>query len=312
MISFASSSTSAETTDDFLGLNDTGIPITNYFSSIRVKGTRINHFVLIPIPLTMITHQDSKHSFTLDFDSDQLVAFSKTTIDMLRNRHEKVYPVPLVLGTEYKGTPVASSTAKPLGDEYKFNQCCHYIKNEKQFVPTFDVVGHGTPSGIGPLDPIGQVSPESFADHFDKLIIENKLSNLKTSRLNFIFHTCNSAFTEVNRDMSSDEILQSICENSFIGRFYQAMITKGYANLSVTGYRGYYSAMTSKSACSARLQDSFCSPERHYDLKHGEYTIKSGRCFTQATREKMGFPVQLVSRESMVDILEAKFSSLTM
>lgn len=312
MISFASSSTSTELTDDFLGLNDTGVPITNYFSRIHVKGSRINHFVLIPVPLTMIAHPDSKHSLTLDYDSEQLVAFSKTTIDMIRNCHEKVYPAPLLLGTEYKGTPAAISAAKPLADVYNFKQCCHYIRNEKQLKPTFNVVGHGTPLGIGPLDPTAQVSPEAFAELFDNLICENKLTNLKTSALNIVFHTCNSAYVEVSGTMSSNEILESIYQTSFIGRFYQAMIAKGYSKLSVTGYRGYYSAMTSKSASSARLQDSFCLPEHSYDLKHGEYTIKSDKCHTAATREKMGFPVQMFPGITVQELLEAKLSRLSL
>lgn len=314
MISFAGASRTY-TEDNLLerGFNDTGKAITTYFNSTRIRGSRINHFVLIPTPLTMIAHGGGpKCPLTLDFDSDQLVGFSKSTINMLRNAKEKVYPLPLVIDINYKTTEAGTDTVKPLDDAYQFKQCSPYIRAEKQFIPTFDVVGHGTPKGIGPLDPKAQISPEEFAENIAHLFTHNKLTHLKESPLKFFFHTCNSAYVEVTKSMEKDEILQKIFFESFIGRFYQAMCAMGYTQLSVTGYRGYYIAVSSKGAGSARLQDSFFAPQQDHDLKHGEYTIDKGICKTLASIEKMSFNVELMSTDALPEVLAQKLSVLKM
>lgn len=305
MISSASSSQL-----DFLGSNDTGVPITTYFRNTRIKASRVSDFVLIPTTLNLIAHDTPKQHLTLDFDSEHMVRFGKGTIDMLRNLSKKVYPLPLLTGVEYEHDITCSSSSKELGDSYEFNRCVPFIKNEKQFIPTFNVVGHGTPNGIGPLDPSEQISPEAFAQKMNTLFNENKLSHLKTSPLRFVFHTCNSAYVDVTNEMSVEDIFQSIRENSFIGRFNQAMIEKGYTQLSVTGYRGYYTSMTSKHAASARLQDSFFAPLCDYDIKHGEYTVAQDKCSTLCTRDRMGFPVELISADAMPDVLAQKLSQL--
>lgn len=302
---------SASTSEDFLGSNDTGIPLTTYFSSTRIKTSRVSEFILIPTTLKLIAHSTPKPSLTLDYDSEHMVRFGKGTIDMLRNRSKKVYPLPLITGVEYQHDITPSSNVKELGDCYDFNRCAQYIRAEKQFTPTFNVVGHGTPNGIGPLDPRDQISPEDFAQKMDTLFIENKLSHLKTSPLSFVFHTCNSAYVDVTAEMTEGEILERISENSFIGRFNQAMREKGYTQLSVTGYRGYYTSLTSKHAASARLQDSFFAPLRDYDIRHGEYTIFNDKCTTDCTRDKMGFAVQLITSDTLQDMLEAKMSRLS-
>lgn len=307
MISSASSSQ-----EDFLGSNDTGIAITTYFSSTRVKASRVSDFVLIPTTLNLIAHHSPKPFLTLDFDSEHMVRFGKGTIDMLRNLSKKVYPLPLLTGVEYVHDITRSSSIKELGDGYEFIRCVPFIKNEKQFTPTFNVVGHGTPNGIGPLDPSEQISPEAFALKMDTLFDENKLSHLKTSPLRFVFHTCNSAYVDVTKEMNVEEIFQSISENSFIGRFNQAMCEKGYTQLSVTGYRGYYTSVTSKHAASARLQDSFFAPLCDYDIRHGEYTLTQEKCTTACSRDRMGFPVQLITSDTIQDMLDAKMSRLSL
>jgi len=267
--------------------------------------TRYSDFVLIPTPLRLIflnnnnntdnnvPNEDSEEAttsqFELDYDSTHLVYFSYNTINMLKNDGRKVYPWPLL-------TDPDDEIPLSLRNHY-FSSCKPFLENERQYTPTFHVVGHGGPGGVGPLDAKLEISPTDFAarlyDRFESYL-EKGMKSLPSSK--FVFHTCNSAYVRVDKSMDRDTILQRVLERSYIGRFYHALLELAedrkqlQLRLSVTGYRGFYCMVTSNRSTTARLQSSFSDPTSDYDLRQGEYTIKEdGSCHTKCSDYHLTF-----------------------
>jgi hypothetical protein len=272
--------------EEMLALTDSNYSITHYFrkSLFSTPKKRFNHFVIIPVKLTTIAHQNRLS--TLDYDSNELINFSANTILLLQNSNKKTLPVPLL-------TDNAQELNQDHLQEFSFVKCVSLIQNEVQFEPCFDVVGHGTPEGIGTLDPVGQIFPELFAQKMDLLFT---MHGLKPKLLNFPFqfhfHTCNSAYAEVNDTMTKPQILSVVLQSSYIGRFYAEMAKFGYSRLSVVGYRGYYSTMNSSHSASARVQNSFTNPSFECAAPNSQYYIQSKQCTSDSPH--LTFPVEFM------------------
>ncbi len=268
-----------------------GKTVAHYFDLNRgITKTRFSEFVLLPQVPSLLT-VDSKKPI-LDFDSDQLVNFSANTINMLKNGDKKVYPHPLI--------PFYIEKIPSFSNElsiFSLGKCARYIANERQYQPTFHIVGHGTPTGIGILDPESQISANDFARNITDIFETYNLSLLKSKPIHFVFHTCNSAYAKIDESMSKKEILAKVQAQSYIGQFYLAMRAKDFSNITVTGFRGYYSSMSTNKSSSAVVQDSFSSPVISIHAEHGEYTISEKGCSTKCQSDKyLTFPVPLLDK----------------
>eukprot|EP01102_Stenamoeba_stenopodia_P013654 TRINITY_DN4462_c0_g1_i1.p1 TRINITY_DN4462_c0_g1~~TRINITY_DN4462_c0_g1_i1.p1 ORF type:complete len:337 (-),score=77.26 TRINITY_DN4462_c0_g1_i1:78-1088(-) len=282
----------------------------------RAQKSRYSDFVLIPTPLRLIflnnvgdpsesssssssSSSASSAAFELDYDSAHLVYFSYNTINMLKNDGRKVYPYPLLTDSDEEIPP-------SLRNHY-FSNCKPFLENEKQYKPSFHVVGHGGPGGVGPLDAKLEISPKDFAARLHQRfesVLENGIKSLPPSK--FVFHTCNSAYVRTNESMDREAILQKVLVESYIGKFYHWMLELSRSRssedepthppamkLSVTGYRGFYCMVTTNRSTTARLQNSFHDPTRDYDLRQGEYTIKEdGICYTNCSDSHLTFFVK--------------------
>ncbi|MGE4349569.1 MAG: hypothetical protein AB7D28_07370 [Candidatus Berkiella sp.] len=271
--------------------------LTPYFNTRkRVHKGRFSDFVLLPLPLKFLEQETS----ALDSEALDVIQFSKSTIRMLENtKSKKVYPFPI--------TPIKNSLKDTqLLETCTLAACAAAILNEKQFIPTFNVVGHGTPSGVGFLDFDTQLDPVAYAQQIQELFEWHNLSALKHRPLNFVFHTCNSAYAPVSSTMERSDILNAVSNDSFIGIFYRTMKELGYKNLTVTGYRGYYCSLTTSGASKPIVQDSFHSPSVKLSATSGEYVISKAGCKTSASStHQLCFPVLPYDKQSPTIALQA-------
>ncbi len=296
---------SLNNTNDVTAFIDSKHAITHYFKRSATRKpikSRFNHFVLIPVKLALLSHD--QQVATLDFDSDQIVDFSANTLKMLNNANCKVFPTPLITDDPKESHETALK-------DLDFAQIIKLIENEKQFSPCFDVVGHGSPYGIGPLDPIQQISARQFAIKMDTLFEQHKLkAKLLDTAFHFRFHTCNSAYVDVKDTMSREEILKKVFETSYIGCFYDEMVKLGYSKISASGYRGYYCTINTNNAAAAYVQDAFFDQSLQCPATKSEYYINNKQCHSDVTPQYITFPVKMLPREAAVELLTQKTSQL--
>lgn len=270
---------------DFDQYNNSDKTLTYYFGTTRLPNrSRYSHYVLLPIKPHFILNPKAKKQSTLDFDSNEVINFAASTIKSLQNAKNKVYPLPLLTDTQ----DLVTDTLTP----FRFTNCASIIESEKQYIPSFIVVGHGTPSGIGFLDPSQQLSAGAFAEKIDALFKDAQL-NLYKRPFHFVFETCNSAYAEVSSQMKRTEVMQEVLTQSFIGKFYNRMYELGFTQITVSGYRGYFCAINSKNIRAARVQDSFSSPTIELDSKQGEYVIHANKCSSVCLDKHLCFPVDV-------------------
>lgn len=211
-------------------------------------------------------------------ETAELAGYANNTLTLISHRSKKslTYPFPLV--------PLKVNQFHELAPEnivferHTLKDCASNILSERQYCITFHVVGHGTPNSIGSSDFSKQVSPETYADGLQSLFEFYGLGDLRTKPIAFVFHTCNSAYVSLNKNMTCKEVLEKIQQDSFIARFYQAMKSWGMQDLKVTGYRGYYTCILSEGTGTARIQNSILNPTLARDALHGEYTISKEGC----------------------------------
>src|SRR5690606_4516762 len=112
---------------------------------------------------------------------------------------------------------------------------------------------------------------KKFANKVHQFFEIYKLSDsLKTRSISFEFHTCNSAYANIQPDSSRADVYACIQANSFIGKFYNALKELGYKGISVTGYRGYY---VDGVGTKEKVQNRFHSPTIQLNAIEGKYTI---------------------------------------
>ena len=122
---------------------------------------------------------------------------------------------------------------------------------EKQHTFEFHVVGHATPEEIGLSMWQRGVSNIEFAEQIKSMLEEEELDTLDFHNrpIHFVFHTCNSAYCSIDTYMTKSNMQDVIKNESFIGHFFKQMKQFGFKNISVSGFRGYYShALSHKSS----------------------------------------------------------------
>lgn len=287
--------------DSLMFINPSHHTLTYYFKHTQItRRSRYSNFVLMPILPTLIPASTTDSSYVsssnapiLDYDSDELIEFSATTISKLKNvKKLRVYPLPLIMShiESLEKNSMEYRTFKP----YSLANCVTAILTEKQFTPTFNIVGHGTPTGIGTSDTKAQISPTGFANKMHQLFERYGLSDeLKKHPISFEFHTCNSAYANIHPESSRADVYACVRENSFIGKFYNALKRLGYQSISVTGYRGYYIDGVSTKE---QVQDSFHSPTLLLNAIEGKYTIsENGTIKSIANDSNLAFHVECVA-----------------
>jgi hypothetical protein len=267
---------------------DSGKSLAYYFKNRRIIKNRFSDFVILSHIPILFSNQNKKlaspsspsssqlqNQYTLDCDSDQLLDMSYNTIKMLENnRSKKVYPYPIIPTTIESVDPSLTQ----IFQQSSMGQCSQSILTEKQYTITFNFVGHGTPEGIGFLDPEHQYSPINFARLMDELFKTHGLAQIASRHLAFEFHTCNSAYANVNSSLTREDILDKVRKESFIGIFYDEMKNLGYEDISVTGYRGFYCTIDTSNSDKAVVQDSFTFPTFWLDAEKARYTIYKDMC----------------------------------
>ncbi|MBS0287259.1 MAG: hypothetical protein JSR17_08185 [Proteobacteria bacterium] len=266
-----------------------GATLTTYYDfRTRNSKSRYCDFVILPdVPKFVDSTEE------LDYDSDQLAEFGRNTISLLSNCGKKVLPQPVVLECVEKLVEQSEHHKKLL--PLSLNRCKKYIEEERQFSPTFHIVGHGTPNGVGILDPRDQISPEAFAKKVFDAFRHYELNALFEKRVSFVFHTCNSAYAKVDKKLNKQQVLEKIRHESYVGRFFHAMKELGFKQVTVKGYRGYYCSVTSVKAGDALITDSFTSPTMSLLSQQGEYTVSESGCVTSCTKDDyLYFPIPLL------------------
>ena len=262
-------------------LLDSGKTLSDYFSASkykRHKAIRCSDYIIIPVLPSFIPSSQKKEPH-LDYDSNQMIEMAKNTINSLsNNKRKKVYPLPLALSFTNM-----LPTISDISD---------MIKAEKQYALTFNVASHGTPNWVGTFGENQNISPESLAKLFHQNFSNAHLLELKKREISFVFHTCNSAYSQVNDTLPLDLIKKKILNESFIGRFYRTMVDLGYQSVSVTGYRGYLAFVTSKNADGAIVQDSFIGNGFSMFAHKSRYTISHETCqLPTSDIRQLTFPV---------------------
>lgn len=275
--------------------------LVQYFDTQKhTQKKRFSDFVLLPLPINFFDDSDeSVPPYYLDHDATDLITFGKTTINMLQNdKSKKVFPCTIVPLKANQLSSLSTLIQSRLRNS-TLDACKNIILNEKQFIPSFNIAGHGSPTGIGLSRNDIQLDPKLYAETVAQLFESYDLGCLKERPIHFTFHTCNGAYAKVNPKMERDEILNKIREESFIGLFYNAMCNLGYTKISVSGYRGYYCAMATKGAMQPIVQDSYHSPTMMLSAASARYTISSKGCTTQAlSSAQLCFPVLPYDRQN--------------
>lgn len=260
--------------------------ILHYFKPIQEnrRHARYSDYVIVPdLPHLGLGNQSNKAALNEEFIEQ--MSFANTTIRMLKNAGHKVCPLFLLselIDESIYGQHISSQLA-----QFSLNMCRENILNEKQYIPTFHFVGHGSPDGIGTFS----VPPETFAEKLAKTFESLGLESLSKRQIRFKFHICNGAYVPVDENMSRLNILDKVYRDSFIGRFNAQMNKLGYYDIEVIGYRGYYCGISSKGAASFVINDAPFNTGKEIGYLNAEYTITKSGCTTEALSKYLSFPV---------------------
>lgn len=219
---------------------------------------RYNEFVLIPgTPL-----------FPLDSDDKGLIELGESTVMYLRNQKAKINPRVLFL-PNHEGIE-----NKPGYNPHKLNTYAEIIKKEKQLSLVFHIAGHSDQNSIGKNLEGGDCY--SVNEFVQKLIAYFNESNLLTKLLNhpitFVFHSCNTAYVANAESYDEQQLASIILIESFIGKFATLLQNEGFSNITVKGYRGFFSVLEGKKGiCVA--SDLSSNPEYSVAAATAEFTI---------------------------------------
>lgn len=233
----------------------------------KPKNLRYTDFVLLPFDPIL------DPNLNLGTETKTFIKMGVNTIKMLKNNKKKmVFPFPLIPSVK------ESLINEKIPQFYITEELREKILKEKQFSHCFNIVAHGDEDSIGNLEGDRQFEGKEYAVFFDKFLQNNQLE-LKNKDFKVHFHTCNTAYAEVDKEMSREEILEKVYEESFVGLFYKKLKKLGYNKITVIGYRGYYCTIKTNSSSSAIVQSEFYN-DRSYqlDAKKAEYTIENDAC----------------------------------
>lgn len=260
------------------------------FNKLSSVGTfnptrRMNQFVLtIGTPDLPRRHpgvDDSYHpAQDIGFKWLDLLQRGQNTLKYIHHKNNKVNPCPTLLFLRPGIREDEDALTKQIMKNHTMDVVANQIKKECQKPIEFHFAGHGSSDAIGPTEAVANVgeniriSPEDFAEMFEHIAESCQLADtLKTkqSGVVFVFHTCNSAYFEVDEDA---EIEDQVLNETAIGRFYTAKVALGYTNFTVVGYRGFYQGMNS--GAGIRVSDSALEQDRTFEIdgKRAEFRIR--------------------------------------
>eukprot|EP01083_Nonionella_stella_P060011 156952_1 len=242
---------------------------------------RVNKFVFCPgIPYPYACNGNTKSKLYTFLEhlvySIELVKGAKETIRLLSKQRKGNYcPYLIFIPMNHSDYTQNHYTYKNHEKHVLLRYSSKIIK-ESQFALEFHITSHGNhdPPGIDTLNPIKVLTPQAFAMKFNTMLIHNDLDAiLKDKEIKFTFHTCNGAYCALNGNETMDEIQNKVKTETFIGQFRTKMMSIGYTNIIVTGYRGYYQTMCSGSG--VRVGNKLNKPTKDIDSKQVEFTIYS-------------------------------------
>ncbi|ETO37059.1 hypothetical protein RFI_00001 [Reticulomyxa filosa] len=269
---------------------------------------RLNHFIVVP-GVCIADHLKTPIDYT---DAVELLKFWNSTCKLIKNRFNNgVCEVPIYWNMN-AFVPFNHLLATYLSQ----------ILNEKQRDLYFHIVSHGYSNAIDTITPFKRMSPEEFASKIDEMfehcglkayfaplsssqckdgVIKkpNKTRLNNRRKLIFEFHTCNSAYADVDESMDKLLIASKILTESFIGIFYNAMKRKhGYNEIETIGYRGFYQIMNSGNG--ARVGEKFIDPVIDIDCKQTQFKINCDETFKQIKRPS----ILIVQTENNINMLQ--------
>lgn len=207
---------------------------------------------------------------------------AKATISTLaEQKKHKPCPIPFYL----EQNPTENASIDPCRIAYHFPK----ISREKQYPFRLHIVGHGNHAFIGP-DLVNLMTINEFTD----LLSQTFASFNRKSPMHIIFHTCNSAYCDINPNMSQDSIKATLLEESLIGQFAATMLSLGFTQLTVTGYRGFYSHLHSHKA-SIVTSDTYNKPLITLPASSAMFTITPAQTVILPSGQGAYFPVDIKS-----------------
>lgn len=212
---------------------------------------RCSHYVMVPgCPRFPTLHPgvddtiDCNKDMLLDYKD--LIEMGEATIQTLLKSGEKTCERVIFF---------SANEDNPIYAPHLLSSYIDKILRERQYKFVLHIAGHGNPEKIGPIDPDARIIIEDFADMLT-LLLQDIDPN---TPIYIVFHTCNSAYANIHSGMQPEEIRQAIRSETLIGKFARAMNENGFNNISVTGYRGYYSHL--KSHMGSVVTDDFANPQ---------------------------------------------------
>lgn len=246
------------------------------FQELSCAGTtkvasRYNQFVLVlgipDLPRRHSGVDDSCHpTAPISFECSDLLQRGKNTLNFIHHKENAVRPCPNLLFLRKPIKIEEDALTKKLHENHTLDAFTKQIINETQAPIEFHIAGHSSREEAGSFEK--RFSPEDLAELFDEIVMASELKEvLLNKQLTFVFHTCNSAYIS---DLTGN-IREKILKESLIGRFFQKMRDLKY-NLTVTGYRGFYSTMTSGAGAtvSAKIDEDQTTT---YSAKSAEVVI---------------------------------------
>lgn len=238
---------------------------TSAFKKKKATG-RKNIFVLIPDVPKLLADMPA------NVNDQKLVSFGENTLSNLLKEKDisrKVMPKVLFL-TDKENSPT-------INPQHFLSTYSNRIAAEKQLPAIFHIASHGDPNrlftdAIGFIDANNGISINDFAKRFDELYSQNN-EILRDKPIEFVFHTCNSAYCHLTKDMHNDEVKQRISSFTLIGKFYQAMTRLGYKKITVSGFRGFYHHLKSKGSLVTSSTQANC--QHMFAANSAKFTIKA-------------------------------------
>lgn len=212
----------------------------------------------------------------LNLQFDELKKMAEKDIFYLSSPHPKLTIIyPKVIFTGYSGSE---------SDKSKLAECISALAESEMKEINFVITAHGSPGQKGRFgmgwDDDAHTNYRIDAAEFISLLEKNGIEKLKEKSIHFSFRCCNSAYVPINRFEKSDDVIKKdILEKSCIGEFYRVMQERGYKQISVTGFRGYYFPGIK----AVELGDK----RKKYDVKDGTITIQADGTVLIPERNKL-------------------------
>lgn len=215
---------------------------------------RKNIFVIVPEKPTIPTRHpgvdgSENANRPIAIDHQELIHLGESTIQFLKNTKKKSAVCPRVLF-------LMSKQEEKIYQGHMLKNYMKTIISEKQRDLELHIAAHGDQNKIGSSS-IGTVDCElrydidTFAEVFDMFLslhAGESFKDIQKRPINIVFHSCNSAYADITENMSQGERDHIIRTESLIGKFASKMKKFGFTQLTVSGFRGYYSHLTNKKA----------------------------------------------------------------